>query len=963
MKVNLKKMGAIVAGATMLASSAAFAGLLFGSTTLVDDNGAPVAKVVIGSNSAPSDGVAGALIAGKIASEAYKSQTLTAEVSGTADCVAGEGSEETAGTCSISNEKARLEITVPGSVAAGTWQGDNLIGDYLNRELEDRIDNIAGDSDAEYEIGGSDTSDNANPFTDGNGGDIGLSNSFLYKIDGGQFSTFQDVTVTDADAGNTYVEMQSMWLQGSNRFDSDPDDIVGDLEFLAYALKFDGPGGDEIGIPVCTDSNDNDYTYCKTADGDIDDASETHRVKVMFLGEEWIISEMNAPSLGTDAANDGLLDENTLVNGGSVKLAKESIGGILNQGEFLQVDDLKFQLDDLEAHGDTTSAILSILDANDNILEKEKVNPGETQEFNINGNMYRFHVYKVAPGYTFGAKWADVAIFSHEIECEDGQDLDSDEDTNPDYTCALGWKNLDAETAAANEGDPEAPDALRTLVVYAEDIEDISSSGEDTLEAGDYVPIVQNPDSWRLSYKGLDITSEDRHSLKFEIKTQDKDISESKGPQYNPGNAQSACIIYAPYVDVSSGDSGSVFEIDRDDGAGAGSLSDDQFYVAVNDVECDTDDDGVVDTVLGAGSVLMKISPSSDDYGVAEYAGPGLVVRYDDIGDGDDAFAAPNGGAIAIQDVADIDGAGDGLIGDLLDSAGFDTTLGNWNTPSDFMFGIAEKAGTGSSNEYVDYFVFGLQGATVPADATFDFDSDDGSGNTLTSDSEEILYGHATAKAPANAYDGADPISGPVNSGFETVEEGYISERGSVFDAMDDDKVEFEMTHTLARAQWWLGPTSTSGASDSTTVVTLGEGESTTVSGVTVKVLEITEDVGACSAAGGAVSCTADMSGVSAVIMPNNAPSVEVAMPYTGDYGNLVVLDTDAVGVNTLVSVGGDAVNTVTADLLQGSAVDWAVEKKVVREVVQGSKIVVAGETAADTLEAAQDFVSQVQKV
>ncbi|NYZ74214.1 S-layer protein [Candidatus Micrarchaeota archaeon] len=122
MKVNLKKIGAIVAGATILASSAAFAGLMFGSTTLVDDNGAPVAKVVLGSNAAPSDAVAASLIAGKLVSETYKSETLTAQVSGTALCTGGSGS---GGTCAISNEKAQLEITVPGSAAAGTWTGEN----------------------------------------------------------------------------------------------------------------------------------------------------------------------------------------------------------------------------------------------------------------------------------------------------------------------------------------------------------------------------------------------------------------------------------------------------------------------------------------------------------------------------------------------------------------------------------------------------------------------------------------------------------------------------------------------------------------------------------------------------------------------------------------------------------------------------------------------------------------------
>jgi len=177
---------------------------------------------------------------------------------------------------------------------------------------------------------------------------------------------------------------------------------------------------------------------------------------------------------------------------------------------------------------------------------------------------------------------------------------------------------------------------------------------------------------------------------------------------------------------------------------------------------------------------------------------------------------------------------------------------------------------------------------------------------------------------------------------------------------MDSDSVEFSMAHKLARAEWFLASSSTAAGSEDKTIVTLGEGESTTISGVTVKVLEITETVGACSA-GGAVSCTADMSGVSAKIMPNNAPSVQVAMPTA--YSNLVILDSDAAGVNTLVTVGGDKVNTVTADLLSAAPVDWTAETKVVKEVVAGSKIVVAGKEASDTLAAAQDFVAQVRKV
>ncbi|MEW6748798.1 MAG: hypothetical protein AB1295_03770 [Candidatus Micrarchaeota archaeon] len=995
MKVNLKKMGAIVAGATILASTAAFAGLMFGSTTLVDDNGAPTAKVVLGGNAAPSDGVSAALIAGKIASEAYKSVELSAEVAGSASCTAnGEGS---AGTCAISNEKARLEITVPGAHAAGTWTGENLIGDYINRELLDRESNTAGDSDAEYEIGGSDTSENANPFTDGNGGSIGPTETFLYNVDGNQLSSFADFTVVDDDSGNTYVEMQDLWIRGDNRFDSDPDEVVGRLDFLAYTLKFDGPGGDEMGIPECTDSEDNDYAVCKADVGDttIDDATETHRVKIWFLGEEWIISEMNAPNTATGAE---LTSENVLVNGGSVKLAKESVSGILNQGESLPVDDLKFQLDDLEAHGDTTSAILSVLDANGNILKKDKVNPGTTKEFNVAGKTYRFHVYKVAPGYTFGAKWADVAIFAEELELVDGQELNEDENNNEGYEVSLGWKNMDAGPDDGDDVDPEPddPDTLRTIVIYSDSIEDISSSGDEVLEEGDYVSLVMDPEVWKLSYKGLDLTSEDMSSLKFELKTTDKSISESKGPLYNAGPAQSACVIFAPYVSVSSGTSGSTFQTERDDATG--DLSDDEFFVALNDgattsilaladgdpgaglraAVCDSDGDGVVegaisDTALAPGAIFMKVSPSSDDYGVNEYDTVGSLVEYEDVGDGDNDFSPPEGGAIVIEDyLPDINsvllgGPSDGYIGGLLYSDGYGACLSA--TCPTFMFGVAEKAGTGSSNEFVDYWVFGVADTdtATPGDATFDFASDDGT-LALTSDDQEVLYGHAVANPtdlgiPEGGFYLGTLDSGPVSSGMEIVEENYVSERGSMFKSIDDDTVEFDMAHKLARAQWFLAPASSETDDASKTIVTLGEGESETVSGVTVKVLEITEDVGACGTSGGSVACTADMSGVSAVIMPNNAPTVTAAMPYTGSYGNLVILDSDAVGVNTLISVGGDKVNTVTADLLQGSAVDWTAERKVVREVVQGSKIVVAGRDAADTLEAAQDFVAQVQKV
>ena len=112
MKISLKKVGAIVAGAALVASSVAFAGLMYGNTVLVDDNGVPKVKVVVGANAAASDGVAAANIAAKIASEAYAAQEYTATVSGEGVCAGG------AGSCVITDKSVTLAITVPGEDSA-----------------------------------------------------------------------------------------------------------------------------------------------------------------------------------------------------------------------------------------------------------------------------------------------------------------------------------------------------------------------------------------------------------------------------------------------------------------------------------------------------------------------------------------------------------------------------------------------------------------------------------------------------------------------------------------------------------------------------------------------------------------------------------------------------------------------------------------------------------------------------
>lgn len=117
--------------------------------------------------------------------------------------------------------------------------------------------------------------------------------------------------------------------------------------------------------------------------------------------------------------------------------AKESGSGILNQGESLPIDSLKFRLDDLTNGSTGAAAAISILDANGNILKSDLIPGGQTRVYSIGGKTYAFHVYTVAPGYTFGVKWAEVGIFSAMNQAETGAPYVAADSSA--YTFSMSW--------------------------------------------------------------------------------------------------------------------------------------------------------------------------------------------------------------------------------------------------------------------------------------------------------------------------------------------------------------------------------------------------------------------------------------------------------------------------------------------------------------------------------------------
>lgn len=98
-----------------------------------------------------------------------------------------------------------MELAGCGSETIGSTNQEitfaNLIGDHIDRNLGDRKKRKFLDSDTAYQIGGSDTSTNANPFTNGVGGilDSAPSEVFLHKLDGSNSSLLTPYSV------NTYI--------------------------------------------------------------------------------------------------------------------------------------------------------------------------------------------------------------------------------------------------------------------------------------------------------------------------------------------------------------------------------------------------------------------------------------------------------------------------------------------------------------------------------------------------------------------------------------------------------------------------------------------------------------------------------------------------------------------------------------------------------------------------------------
>ncbi|MEM3361710.1 MAG: hypothetical protein QXG16_00085 [Candidatus Anstonellaceae archaeon] len=951
--VNASKIAAIAASAMLLASGVVSAGLMYENIELVNPNGQPTAKVVVGSQAQVSDGIAAANIAAVLANKAYKSSTLTATVVGSATCSAEGTTVGGSGTCEVLSKKALIEIIVPGQLA-NAYQFKTLITDTIDRTLQNRV---STNSEDKYTATANTNDVNTVVSPLRHVGSLSTDRKEkLYLIDGNSFLPFKEKTVVDTQAsGFSYVVKERFWVGSPDngvRFDENADTIIAEPRIVAYSVLFDG---NDYGIPACTkapEDGSGDWDWCSSSS---QHRTANHRVKIPFLGSQWVISSMSPPDVATASSTESKA-------GGSIKLAKEANYDIINVGGIIDAGDLKVRLQDISvAVGQENKhpAILDILDSSGSVIGQIKVDEGETYTFthSPSKSSLNIHVYKTAPGFTLAAKWAEIAIYSDEITLQDDKPYNLDTSgKNKNFMVSLIWKNRDY---ASSPTEATKVDSLREIVIYNN--ADLTTK---KFKPGDTFNFLAEPAVFKLTYDGLDISDADKIAITAEITPSETiAISKNNNDCSNTIEYTGTFVLFSTSGDNFGSGSGSDllgnYKVSKFYFDPVGTVEVNDGSEATIDARFDNDDStndekGTQDLVdamnenIGAASTLQPAifyqRPGYSCYFVSDVSTNTAL---------NEILSASNGNTIRF-DYAGSDSGAYGLLFFTTDNESLDPDgtpnvqdLTGIPTISDasWLQGVAiayqEDAGKYDTLSHYPVTVY------IPlyeVGNSFKFEP-------TSSTSDRIYYAGIAEKGST--------LSGAI-SNYNPIEPPFITERGSEFSNYEQLSYSWMVAKKVGQPTFTFSFTDAVLA-ESGEIWEAKEGETKTLdNGVKLKVKEIQVSTGTCKVAGGAApTCTADMSGVSARIMPDNSATVQAVVPYDIKGTNLVISDREAGSVGGVqILVGGPAVNSATAEVLANSPVDFDVTNVYVKAI--GNKIVVAGKTAADTMQAANEFISRL---
>ncbi len=900
--MNLKRIATASVGAALLAASAATA-MSVDETGLANfklfNNAEPNVKIVVGAASMPSDAVAAANIAAMVGNLAYTSSDIT--VLGT-DALSCEGG-------AASGKSVDVEVTTPGVNPNVAYQMKTYIEGFLDSDpIDDRANSLTGTTSSIL-------------AADGTSGGRKITN---YEAS----ALVNKATISDTQASRTYTEDERYFVYAKSQYDTSTKTVKAKQAQLGYETQFTNP------IPVCTETVPDDTTC--------DDTYKTikHRVKIKFLGADWIIYGM----------------DNFVANGASMTASSSSItlGKEVQYKEFMQISDeatapngMKVVLKDISGmpYGASSvpAASFDIFDASGNKIDTATLQEVGTMEYNKNGIVIK--VWKAFVG-TGGSAYAQVSIFSDKLLLTHGTTVDTN---NQQWTVNL---------VAGGTGYGASVTRIQLYRVAIDD-----------LNANDFVTFIQKPQAMKLTYTGLEPVTYDTLTLatgsrSFPITPTDATtldlsfvrLTSSLTNPFNLGTTSTNTVYWV--TDGTAAGAGAQGDIFYQDPS-TGSFS--KFYGTGNQGSA-TYAAGRSVTLTGLTNAYMQYGNASCPAGTAPAAVTALgpYVLYN--------ASTYNGTLTLVNDSA----------------SGF-SAVNNFDNATAYIYNttcfIYLQLYSGSGKAYGQPSTWADTYNTLPY--TYGSNS-----RTIAFYTTGITGGAGTDPTPANGYAIAIPefltdsdaatsqgaflyavgdgssasprlgvSSGTTTLGYNstynlvnnslvytttTYESGYISPRGSKATAsLNGGTVSYATS--LAHALYTLSTGATAGAGNVATP-TLNEGDSALdEAGYKVVITKITAGAtgGAIAGADG-LACSSDQAYVVNALDTSRTP--------------LVVTDTSglASGTETMILVGGPLVNTLTAQV-PGFAT-MSPGDAVVKVV--GDKVVVAGYTAADTTDAANSLIS-----
>ncbi|MEM4295999.1 MAG: S-layer protein [Candidatus Anstonellales archaeon] len=914
--INLKKLGAIVAGSALLAGSIAFAApVSFQNVELVNAQGQPVAKVVVGSKAALSDAVAAAKIAQRLANSAFVEKEYSAQVQGQdqLSCTVSGGQA----SCSITNKQVTLEVTVPGVKSTAEHAFGLLIAEDADRRLNDRDVN-AYETEDKFSVKTDFTDADAHPTQDQVGGVIGVTgyNSdpyVAYKIDKSALDSFKAFNVKGNKFSINLNEEQNVFLNARTEFVESDHDVRAKVSKVLYQVLF---VPDKSGLPLCPGSVNTNFTSCSTGD-----RIEAARVPIQFLGSTWYVTGISGTTTGLTLTND---EKVGLANAGTkLKLAKESKYGIVNVGSSLETDDgYKVTLGDIAQ--DSHDAIISVYDPSGNLISKDQIAQGASKDIPVGGGKnIRVHVYQTAPGYTLTEKWAELAILKDEIELEQGKEFIVDSGSK--YKVALGLTNKNAAAGSATH--------LKEILLYY-------TGSSKTLQKGDSFDLadITSYKSYNLKYNGLN--RESPVNVEFALENRgSSDVVQLKNSSWTVTFAANSKVVR-----ITSGSA--TFSANVTSGLSTAyqpiSGGNEIWYIVAGSATADDGPGGATAITLGNGTYLFQ---KSSDWYYADTSSDNSNTKTRI----DFSYAGTDSGAL------------------YLDANTTNTTIGDqggFKTEPEIYY--VEEIGKAEDSDnvfaVVGFYYNSTQNALVSVTGNKD-DSVTFYLNNATKATETAIPAFVNLTAAVNGANGSNVLSGFGYTNGSNYEDGFITPRGTVVTGTKSSR-NLEIPKSVATAQFVFAPSTAASAQPNTQEVTLREGDTTTIGDVTVKAKKI--DATATPTVSGAGAGSGTVTGLdrlSAVIVSKDGlekvSSLKAAtrVPVSDA---LVITDEQASGVATKIIVGGPAVNSAAADALSAAGLEITPQNNVVVKATDSKTIVVAGYTADDTVKAVNDFLAQL---